>query len=369
MRILIRPFIGKVGRVLTRKLDSLRGRFVGHLEETLDSMAIRPFQLHLELTNICNALCIFCPYQFQKRPFEVMSDEVFHLAVSQYHDIGGGSVGLTPIVGDALVDPAFLERVRYLRSLPRIDRIFVTTNAIALDRYPTEEVLESGLTAVYISTAGFERESYNRIYRSTIRGAYDRMRDNVTALVKKNTELGKPATITIGIRTDRPLQDVMKDPDMQPILEHDPLIDFTWRYQNGGGLITRELLPAAMKLRPLPVMEEACSRLYDGPIVLPDGKVLACSCIAAMDALEDLKIGDIHEEMLSRIWRGKRMRDLRDQFQACGKLNATCSNCSSYSNLDPYRTGDGRDRARVNRLRGMGQIVFRDRTKGYFSGG
>ena len=38
---------------------------------------LRPFELHLELTNLCNANCIFCPYQFQERPTGFMSDEVF----------------------------------------------------------------------------------------------------------------------------------------------------------------------------------------------------------------------------------------------------------------------------------------------------
>src|SRR5688572_27615423 len=141
LRILTRPLVGKLRRVFTRKLESLAGRFVGGLSETLDALALRPFQLHLELTNICNALCIFCPYQFQKRAFETMSEDVFHRAVGQYLDIGGGSVGLTPIVGEAIVDPLFLQRVRFLRRLSGIDRIFVTTNAITLDRYSMEDVL------------------------------------------------------------------------------------------------------------------------------------------------------------------------------------------------------------------------------------
>ena len=161
----------------------------------------------------------------------------------------------------------------------------------------------------------------------------------------------------------------MNDPDMQPILEHEPLIDFTWSYQNGAGRITRDILPAGMKLRSLHVKKETCARLYDGPIVLPNGTVIACSCIAAMDAIEDLKIGDIHEETVLEIWRGKVLRGLREQFQGQNTLNETCRKCSSYVKLDAYRARDGRDRARVNRLRGSGEIVFRGQTRGFFSGG
>jgi len=108
-------------------------------------MESRPFELHLELTNLCNANCVFCPYQFQTREVQFMSDEVFYKAVQDYVSIGGGSVGLTPIVGDALIDPKFLDRARYLRSLPQVDRIWLTTNCILLDRFGIEPVLQSGI--------------------------------------------------------------------------------------------------------------------------------------------------------------------------------------------------------------------------------
>src|SRR5690349_3976261 len=107
-------FFKKAERVLIRKTEAFIGGFFP-LDKTIEAMCRRPFELHLELTNLCNADCIFCPYQFQERKTEVMREEIFRKAVSDYVAIGGGSVGLTPIVGDALIDPMFLERVRYLR--------------------------------------------------------------------------------------------------------------------------------------------------------------------------------------------------------------------------------------------------------------
>ncbi len=47
---------------------------IHNVEKTLDAMALRPFELHLELTNLCNANCIFCPYQYQERATGFMSD-------------------------------------------------------------------------------------------------------------------------------------------------------------------------------------------------------------------------------------------------------------------------------------------------------
>ena len=71
-----RVFLAKVGRVLRRKVGATLGRLYP-LQKTLAVMAERPYELHFELTNLCNANCIFCPYQFQEREVETMSDEVF----------------------------------------------------------------------------------------------------------------------------------------------------------------------------------------------------------------------------------------------------------------------------------------------------
>jgi MoaA/NifB/PqqE/SkfB family radical SAM enzyme len=329
-------------------------------------MSCRPFELHLELTNICNAKCVFCPYQFQQRQHEFMTDEVFEKAVSDYVKINGGSVSLTPIVGDALIDPKFLERVRYLRKFPEIDRILLTTNGILLDQFGIENILNSGLDSISISTSGFEAESYRRIYRSS---AYERMKNNVTQLVQTNAKREKPLNIWICLRTDRSMNDVMKDPDFQPILEHNPDIDFTWSYTSAGGRVTREVLPSAMKLRVSPPKKETCVNLFNGPIVLPDGTVIACSCVAAMDAQDDLKIGHILEDDLLSIYTGPLMKNLRDQFKPGGCLNKTCGSCDMYRDLELYKTTNGRERAKLNKARVTGIVKRASGPMDPFSGG
>ena len=362
------PLLDKCARVMKRKLEALYGRVFFDLEGTLVAMASRPFELHLELTNWCNADCVFCPYHFQERPKQFMSDEVFHKAVGDFLNSGGGSVGLTPIVGEALIDPKFLERVRHLRARPAIDRIFLTTNAILLDRVGVRNILTSGLTTVNISTASFDAANYRRIYRSP---AYERMKNNVTDLVTENARLGSPVNISIGLRTDRPLAEVMRDRDFQPILAHHPAVDFTWSFTSAGGRVTREILPSAMKLRVAPVKQEPCASLYNGPIVLPDGVVLACSCVAAMDAVDDLSIGNILDGNLLDIFGGTRMREIRAQFTACGEpMNRTCSECEMYRNLELYRTKEGQIRADLNRKRRGGIRVRReDKADHIFQGG
>lgn len=358
-------FLEKVRRVLTRRAEATLGR-LRPLAPTLEAMALRPYELHLELTNLCNANCVFCPYQHQVRPNEFMSDEVFRKAVGDFVASGGGSVGLTPIVGDALIDPKFVERVRYLRAFSNVDRIWVTTNAILLERHGVEAVLGSGLTSITISTSGFDEESYRRIYRSS---SYGKVRRGVLALLEANAGRAEPLHIAIGLRSDRPLEDILRDEDFQSILGYKPEIDFTWSFTSANGRIQRKDLPAGFRLRVVSSRRETCVQLYNGPIVLPDGTVMACSCVAAMDAITDLGVGNVLEAALGELWTGDRMERLRASFGE-QELNKTCGGCDMYRDLELYRTSEGRKRAAVNRLRARDIEVRRaGGPKGAFSGG
>lgn len=358
-------YLKKVARAARRKAEAAAGRVIP-LRPTLDAMALRPYELHLELTNLCNADCVFCPYHSQQSETRFMSDEIFHKAVNDYVACGGGSVGLTPIVGDALIHPAFLDRVRYLRSLSAIDRIWLTTNAILLDKFGIDAVLDSGLTSITISTAGFERAMYERVYRSS---AYSRMLKNVTELVEKNSRRREPLPITIALRPDRPRSEVMKDPDFQPILAHHPELDFAWAFGAIRGNVPAEALLSGMQFRTVGAKAEACVQTYNGLMVLAEGTVIGCSCVAAMDAQADLRVGNILTSSLLDIWQGEEERRLRASF-GDGSLNATCAACDIYRGLDLYRTSEGRQRADVNRRRSAGQTVSRsEKPSGPFSGG
>ena len=56
---------------------------VAALSQTMPNVAI-------ELTNICNANCTFCAYQFQSRPQGVMSEETYRKVINEFADCGGG---------------------------------------------------------------------------------------------------------------------------------------------------------------------------------------------------------------------------------------------------------------------------------------
>jgi Iron-sulfur cluster-binding domain len=217
-----------------------------------------------------------------------------------------------------------------------------------------------------ISTAGFEEEMYRRVYRNS---SYQRMRRNVLQLLEKNQKRKKPIPITIGLRPDRPLDEVMQHPDFAPILAYKPTLDFTWSYTSANGRISREALPSTMKLRVVSARPEPCVNIYNGPMVLPDGTVMACSCVAAMDAIADLGVGNVLNSHLLDIWTSPALKQLRASF-GTPHLNRTCAGCDMYRGLELYRMREGRERARLNHARHAGEVVHRNLVPGTpFQGG
>ena len=108
---------------ITELNQSRLRRFLG------DRHRKRPLLLHLETVNICNLKCIICPYDQMSRAKETMSTDLFRKVVSDYVEMGGGDVALTPSVGDVLLDKKLVERVRYLKGLPGIRDLGFVTNA------------------------------------------------------------------------------------------------------------------------------------------------------------------------------------------------------------------------------------------------
>jgi radical SAM protein with 4Fe4S-binding SPASM domain len=328
--------------------------FVGRLLPGADREIFeqRPFGLQLEFTNLCNANCVFCPYELQTRPHERMSDAVFEKAVADFIAVGGGSVDLTPTVGDALIHPQFVERVRYLRSFPQIDRITLTTNAILLDRHGAAEVLDAGLSRINISLAGFDAEMYRRVYRNP---GYAKVRRNIEELLALNAERAEPVTIFLCLRPDRPWKEVSRQPDFQALLKYRPRVEYVKVYSRSGGLM--DALPEGMQ-QAAPVVRERsapCAFTYSGLMVRSDGRVQVCACESSVNA-PALIVGDLATQTLQEIWTGERVRALRESF-GNGTLNPNCSRCDFYYKPAEFSSLEMRRKAKSARRRQRGEVV------------
>ena len=295
--------------------------------------------LSIETTNICNANCIFCAYQYQSRPTGLMDMDLFEKVVEQYAQNNVGNVNLTPTVGEPLADKYLLKRIKFIKKFKNIKKIGIYTNLISLKNFDLKEFVSSGLTDLGVSASGFDKDMYERVYRSKM---YPKVYNNLIDLLKINNELGRPINITIDLRSDLSLSETFNLPDQKKLLEYTTKDKFFYkfRYDNWAGKIKQNDLIGIMKLRNKfnlnfnNLRVSPCSEFFSGPHVYWNGDVGICGC-RDVDAKE-LIIGSIKDPdtNINHVWANKKREKLIDEFISSPK--SICTNCSHYNNLSVF---------------------------------
>jgi MoaA/NifB/PqqE/SkfB family radical SAM enzyme len=285
----------------------------------------------MESTNICNADCIFCAYQYENRPKVFMPDELYRKSLEEYAALGGRRLSYVPIVGEPLIDRKFVEKVRDAKRAGMTD-IYTYTNGLLLHKFDADALLLSGLSLLIISSAPFDEEMYVRLYRHK---GYKQLLSNLTALLRRNVELGRPVAIKFNLRSAVDERTALSLPDylrhIRPYINEASDVGVMLSYDSWGGLIKQEDLFGEMRLAP-PPRNKSIPCLHTFTLtVLSDGRVRACGCRFNHDEEDDpLIIGNARTQTLGEIWRSHKLADLRRRFPS-GDLPALCQKCSAYA--------------------------------------
>src|SRR6185369_15435694 len=133
-------------------------------------MFIDPFgraitYLRISLTDRCNLRCVYCMpeegLQWQPRVDQLSVDEFVRVVEAAAH---GGVNRIRLTGGEPLVHPNVVEIVQQIASLPQIEEVSLTTNAMLLERL-AGPLADAGLRRVNISLDTLNRERFERITR------------------------------------------------------------------------------------------------------------------------------------------------------------------------------------------------------------
>lgn len=295
-----------------------------------------PLILQIETINSCNAACIFCAYPGMKREKGVMSMPLFEKVVQDYAEMGGGVVSLTPIVGDPLLDPQLLDRIRILKAHPAIKQISFTTNGIALDRYSDEDVrsLLASLYCIQVSIGGLDAATYETMYGVD---CFARVNQAMERLVELGTTVPQAAHLTFAFRTsDWKFVSRFKK-QLAGYRRRGVFVSHMWTYANYGGLVGNDGNNNLTVLDSHIDKHRTCIYPSIHSAVCWDGTATACSCTDL--ECTQIRIGNAGEEPLSSILSGNKRTGILDSF-CKGTPAAVCRECSAYRPdtvfADPY---------------------------------
>lgn len=291
------------------------------------------------VTNICNAKCTFCAYPkvVANKTLQtgVMPFDIFKKVVDEWATLGSQSLDLTPVVGDPLVDPGILEKVDYAVNRAGLKNVYLTTNAILINKNDTyKKLIDLGVAAVFISTQGASKEVYEKIYGVK---QYDEMMSGIRNLMEYNRSKGEPARIVVRFRNHEKPSEIIRSPDfkknIQPFLSERVRVNFTVDFDNWGGTIKPADMSGFMRLRKLPPMLNVpCKNLFNFA-VRHDGLVRLCGCRLTTNDNDDLVVGNIREKTLAEISKSSEAWEKIKGFYS-GKRPETCVECTFYQPIN-----------------------------------
>lgn len=283
-------------------------------------------------TNICNANCTFCAYSTNEDKKLVMGFEIAKQAIDEYVAMGGKSICFTPNLGDSLVDKQLLKKLDYARKCG-IDYLYLYTNGILLSKRHEAVKLIDLLDAIYISSPGFSKDAYVRLFRVD---KCDQVVDGILLLSEYKRTTSSSTKISLEFRLDRPLQEVMHDEGMKPLLEYieDGTIELgvpITEMDNWGGTIDEKALSGTMKLKNALVEDRRlpCQMLFVNPGILPDGAIRVCSCWYAKTNYDELTLDNIRDSPLSTVLFGDAHRNILTKWTQ-NELPTVCKTCTYY---------------------------------------
>lgn len=289
-------------------------------------------RLSMEVTNVCDARCVFCANQLMKRPRQHLDMGIFKKAVDEFMAMDGLHIDFNTTIGEPLLDPHLLERARYIKSCSRIKSLGFVTNLQRLDRFNFDEFLGCGITWLCISVSLSGRAKYLEFFGVD---RYEQTLVNLEALIKANNKLKNKLALKFSIKpTDEPASAILEHPDFKRInslLDIDlvPMIKSRNFYIDDW--IGKVKLPKYLKRRPLyPRLFRPCAFLYAGLVLFSNGSIGACPC-RDFEADSSLILGDIRRDGLKELWSSEKLARLRRQWRRKNIIPDICRACAHYA--------------------------------------
>lgn len=284
--------------------------------EKIDTNISYPCDIGIEITNICNAKCIYCPlYQDNENtlmyPKGCMDMELFKKIIDE--------IALWPVYfsiylnngGEPLIDKFFRERIAYLKEKGLSERIILQTNAEFLTEEKSQLLLDAGVSYIFPAFDGATKEMYEK---HRINCHYDKVLQNIRTFARLRDEGDYGTSIQIKfMRTKWNEQEListyyMFNEFLSPELDHfQEEYSHTWNEAN-----LKNAKFALTEINSKKIVRE-CRMANTYLAIYQNGDVGACSLDYNHEVL-GRALGNVKEDSLINIWTGKDFSNIRNSM-------------------------------------------------------
>lgn len=290
--------------------------------------------IEFELSNICNAQCVFCPYPDLLRTdkkFMHMSDEILDQNLSKLSHFRQALISFTPTTGDTLLHPGWDTSILRIIADKHIARATMFTNAIRLDgdnRRRFADLLNSTnghkLSEVYFSVGGLDAAVYKALYKVD---RFEAVSGNISAFLHLLNSSGLSTGVHIHVKMPAGMQANAAKADKLFNAAGYPFVyySFSALYYSNDRYTRNALIDYRSDV--MPDKAKACAYLQKTRFAA-DGSIWADGCvISEMPGDSALKLGE-HTDSWPQLEAAR--SKLIHGWEAEGDIPAPCQGCTMY---------------------------------------
>jgi len=286
--------------------------------------------LEFQVTNQCNADCIFCRKIIRKR-LKKMSMTLFRKGVDDLMKMGGKVVSVTPLIGEPLLDPQLLQKIDYAKQKGANVRFH--TNGIILDKW-YKKIINSGLDNIIISTADLNKSKWEQIYDVP---EYNHFIHGLSKFLQYAKEKNSRLKIILSLRTNIHPVRILFQKDfnklIKPYLTDNVKFGHLISFSNWSGNIRESQIKKLPFKTAIHRKYWPCNQLSTA-ILLGNGDVRLC-CNSPIES-KDMIIGNIINKSLKDVFYSNTAQALRLSFFN-NNAPELCKRCNSYTPSDRYK--------------------------------
>ena len=319
---------------------------VRRLAKTLEEW---PGALLIDITNRCNAKCVWCPNP-DLTHVGTMDMDVYRKIIDDYGSRGG--VVTFGTFGEPLMDKHMKERIEYLKRYPKIHKVEVLTNGFFLNDKIVPLLIEHGV-GVDISLDELDKQTFEDVKKMS----FDVVRDNIVNFLEMNSKAAQPVPVNIRIKTLKTVEETLEQELFKIIASHDCSVVLNSIddniISNWAGKLDKEAFVKEYEIsspnktrythkRFNQTNIAPCTQLWKWMVVYWDGSVVLCCA----DMFSRSIVGDLKSNSITEIWNGPDLKKLRGQMVNRKRFEVPiCQDCDihlSWHNLTEYYDSSGK---------------------------
>jgi MoaA/NifB/PqqE/SkfB family radical SAM enzyme len=285
-----------------------------------------PFTIFVDPSDLCNFQCKYCPNSDRdlvkktNRKLKIMDFELYKKIIDDICKFEKPIKVLRLYKdGEPLLNPRFVDMIKYAKEKKCAERIDTTTNASLLNPKKNLEIIDAGIDRINISIEGVNADQYLSFSKYKI--DFNKLVENIRHLYenRKNCEIIiKISGDSISEEDKKKFYDIFGEIADGVFIEH---VMSCWpEFELKGIKVNQEVGIYGQKIKEVQV----CPYVFYSFSVNSDGLASACF----LDWSEKLIIGDVKTESLKDIWNGEKMFEYRKMFlQKKRKDHPFCGKC------------------------------------------